>query len=419
MKKISTVLLLFGLSLSLMASQERKVLIIGIDGTRPDALLKANTPTIDSLVATSLYSYAAWHMGITISGPSWSDIMCGVWEQKHGVTGNDYSGSKFNDYPYFVKRAKEVLPDLYAVQVAEWSALYNYVYNDGFDEKIKTACDACMDETNNTAELACAELSNDNLDCMFLYFDQVDVTGHTTGFSKANNKYIQAIEYVDAKVNVALNCLRNRPNYVNEDWLILLITDHGGLGLGHGGGTKDERKIWWIASGDAVEHGENNAPDPGTYVSSYKLFNGVIAADPDKIKNALVQTDIAVTALHHLLADTIGDSIQPYIEQWSLDGKSWLKPNTATPVKDNQAKAFFINLYPNPAGNEITIWADFRKYSMLTWRIIDMSGKVMMSKEVSASYKVNINTVDLPAGVYAAEVELPNGEKAVRQFVKQ
>ena len=37
--------------------QENKVLIIGIDGSRPDAILTANTPIIDSLWKNGAYSF--------------------------------------------------------------------------------------------------------------------------------------------------------------------------------------------------------------------------------------------------------------------------------------------------------------------------------------------------------------------------
>jgi hypothetical protein len=56
--------------------QRRKVLVIGIDGTRSDALQQANTPNLDSLAINGFHSYDSWQIDITVSGPSWSSIMC-------------------------------------------------------------------------------------------------------------------------------------------------------------------------------------------------------------------------------------------------------------------------------------------------------------------------------------------------------
>ena len=79
MKKIYTLLFFAVLLQTAYASQNRKVLVIGIDGCRSDALQQANTPHLDSLIATGLFTYDAWHCGITVSGPSWSTIMTGTW----------------------------------------------------------------------------------------------------------------------------------------------------------------------------------------------------------------------------------------------------------------------------------------------------------------------------------------------------
>ena len=92
------------MALGSFASQKRKVLIIGWDGVHSDALQQANTPNLDSLISEGLFTYDSWHPGITLSGPSWSTIMTGVWWNKHGVSSNTYIGSKFNDYPYFTTR---------------------------------------------------------------------------------------------------------------------------------------------------------------------------------------------------------------------------------------------------------------------------------------------------------------------------
>lgn len=69
---------------SLAAGAERKVLFIGIDGCRPDAIEKADTPNIDRLVANGVMSTNTSILGPrdcgneTISGPGWSSIFTGV-----------------------------------------------------------------------------------------------------------------------------------------------------------------------------------------------------------------------------------------------------------------------------------------------------------------------------------------------------
>ena len=85
-------ILSFSLFFTTLWSQDlKKVLIIGIDGCRSDALEIASTPTIDSLINEGIFSPDALNDDITISGPGWSANLCGVWSDKHQVTNNDFS----------------------------------------------------------------------------------------------------------------------------------------------------------------------------------------------------------------------------------------------------------------------------------------------------------------------------------------
>ena len=58
-----------------------------------------------------------------------------------------------------------------------------------------------------------------------LYSHLVDGVGHKYGFGLHIPEYVKAIEAVDTCIGDLLKKLENRKN---EDWLICLITDHGG-----------------------------------------------------------------------------------------------------------------------------------------------------------------------------------------------
>lgn len=395
MKQLLTTLLLLVVC-SAFAQQTRKVLVIGIDGTRSDALQQANTPNLDGLIANGLYTWNAWHCGITVSAPSWSDIMCGVWEAKHGVTSNSYTNSHYDQYPYFPQRAKEFLPDLYCVQVTEWAPMSDNVYNDGWDVKIKVP----DGQGTPTADAAVQYLAVDSLDCMFVYFDAVDLAGHASGFAPSNPNYMAAIEGVDGHIGTVLNALYARPNYANEDWLILVITDHGGIGTGHGGNSDNERHIWWIASGNAVTPQELPGGDPGTYWLVYQLL-GTPAVDDNILATSPVQTDIGVTALHHLIYET-GTNPED-VSAWDLDGKSWLKVFTA--VNEKPSDELIVTLYPNPASDLITLWYDNAKNEEVTYSITDVSGKkITASNVLTSKNKMTFDLTGNAPGMYLINI---------------
>ena len=399
-----------------IASQKRKVLFIGIDGTRTDALQAANTPNIDSLVAHGSYTYDSWCLGITVSGPSWSTIFSGVWYPKHGVTDNSYSGSKFDKFHLFPALAKQHKSALYASEVMEWPPLIDDVPNiyDGYDVRIHVTDGG----TTPTASATATQLLNSNLDVMTCYFDIVDITGHSSGFSPTNPAYITAIESVDASIGTIITALKNRANYANEDWLILLTTDHGGTGTGHGGNTVSERHIWWLGAGPNIRHRQLNTAgtDPGTY---RVVPPGV---DTVALKKVPVQADIAVTALHFLLYDL---NIYPAIRTMdSLDGVSWLDTIYVPPVETGVSQVKYtlsdeLKIYPNPSTNIVTLWFDHNN-APVSYTVIGLNGAVVKKEELAdmQGLKLNIDLSAQPAGAYIIRLQVGN-EVAERKVLIQ
>ena len=77
--KLLTLSLIVFLPLAAFSQNAKKVLIIGVDGCRPDAMEVAATPNIDNLISNGLFRPDALNDDITYSGPGWSSILCGVW----------------------------------------------------------------------------------------------------------------------------------------------------------------------------------------------------------------------------------------------------------------------------------------------------------------------------------------------------
>lgn len=240
-----TVLVL--LSTSLWAQQIPKVLIIGIDGVRSDALEVAHTPNLDGLIAEAIYSPDALNDDITISGPGWSAILCGVWSDKHLVTGNNFSGNNYEEYPSLFRRIEDFNANFHTVSFCHWGPINDHIVGEDADFKLNLSTDA---EVENQAA---AYLGVNDPDVMFLHFDDVDGAGHGSGFSPDNPTYISAIEQTDLHVGGVLEAVRNRSTYAQEDWLVLVTTDHGGLGTSHGGNSFAEQRVFFIASKNDLE----------------------------------------------------------------------------------------------------------------------------------------------------------------------
>ncbi len=278
-----------GPTIQSQGTQSRHVLLIGIDGVRSDALQAANTPALDGLIASGAVTWDAFAGGpggagnpsqqATSSGPGWASMLTGVWVDKHGVGSNGaFASGNFSTYPHFFARIRSAHPNAYLASVVQWhpinqNMLLPYPGLASFAAQVPDAGTAVRDA-------AVLQLSSQDPEVLFLHFDDVDHAGHGFGFSVQVPEYLAAIEETDANIASVLAAIGARPNVANEDWLVVVSTDHGGSGTGHGGQSAGERRIFVIASGGEVVQGTFQ-PGPGhTVVPSTVLKHLQIPVDP-------------------------------------------------------------------------------------------------------------------------------------------
>jgi hypothetical protein len=407
MKNFYLFFILFISAQTIQASQKRKVLIIGIAGARSDAMQKANTPALDGLISKGFYTSSSWHRGQTISAPSWSTIMCGVEYPKHKVVDNTYAGNDYANYPYFPTRAKSCLPNLYSAQIVQWPNMSDNPTNDGWSKKIKVQYGA----GDQSVKAAQTQLAYPNLDVLFVCFDEADIVGHTTGFSPTNANYITAIETIDGYVNSILTSLYNRPDYANEDWIVLVTTDYGGIGTTHGGNSPQERELWWIGTGNKSTSSLGGNVDPGCFpLNNFDALAG--AKNP-------AQYDIAVTALDHLLRGSACKTIDP---AWNLDGKSWLDSlHTEVPngIANNSKDQLDVKVFPNPSSGLVSLWFDNESNQPVVYKLFNVLGEEIHEDEykgVLYKNKINIDLINSPTGIYYVELII-GSSKATKKIM--
>lgn len=236
-------------------TRHRKVLFIGIDGCRSDALIAANTPHIDKVIASGAVSYETLIRDgeVTVSGPGWSSMLTGVWSSKHQVINNDFLDPNLDQYPVFFSRLRDMWPDVYVVSVVHWEPINTKIV-EGADEEL-------FGSDEEVGQLAVKALSNPMVDVLFVAFDDVDGAGHKFTYDPAVRDYLGVIERTDGYIGQILQALYARPNYNEENWLIILTADHGGINKGHGGNTLEERTIFLAVSGpDSIKGTITPAP---------------------------------------------------------------------------------------------------------------------------------------------------------------
>jgi predicted AlkP superfamily pyrophosphatase or phosphodiesterase len=254
-------------------------MFIGIDGCRADALVEAMSrgmaPQMKALSESGLLTRQIYAGGrkdtithqSTVSGPGWSSLLTGVWKDKHHVENNRFLGGRFQSYPHFMRCIKDLRPSSWCASFVNWPEIHKFIADGSkngekefLDEKFTALPDASKhgkdyaDLDISVRDAAISSLRTQNPDAMFIYFAQVDEYGHgiidsRANFSPDSTLYLHAIGVVDSHIGEVIRAMRARPSFADEDWLVVLTTDHGGRGNGHGGDSIEERNIWLLAHG--------------------------------------------------------------------------------------------------------------------------------------------------------------------------
>ena len=280
-KFFSYLIIAFSLFYSCTKPMQNKVLIIGIDGCRPDALLSASTPNIDKLWKNGAYSFHTKTDDISYSGSCWTGMLTGVWHAKHNVLSNKYLDPNIEEFPHFFNRVKTFNSNLKTYSITHWSPLHTILQNG--DADIALDFDSDQKVTNEVVKV----LLHNDVDAMFIHLDDVDHSGHSSGFHPENKEYLSTIENADINVGKMISALKKRDHYLNENWLIIISTDHGGSEKTHGKNTPEHTTIFYIVSGKSAAKG--------------------------KIQTQVNIVDVAVSAMQHLGLDIK--------DEWNLDGK--------------------------------------------------------------------------------------------------
>jgi len=274
---LSTFALLFGFAMD-AAALTNKVLIIGMDGTMPSALAVARTPNLDALKSNGCHSVRVVTHPVTHSAACWSSLFTGVWGDKHGVNdpGNSFTGNQFASYPSFFKHLEMANSNWNTLALARWAPMLTAVPD--ADVKLSFDSDAAV------ADETCRRLTNSNPDVMWMLLLDVDSAGHASGWGPTVSNYVRAIEIADGRVGQIIGALTNRTTYSQENWLVIVHTDHG----------------------------EHDHPDPERSRIIYSIVSGPSAARGVMWPSPSI-VDVCATVLKHM-----GVAIDP---AWNLDAR--------------------------------------------------------------------------------------------------
>lgn len=246
---------------------DKHVVVISIDGLRPDVLLRAKAPNIRALTEHGSFTFWAESTDLAITLPTHVSMLTGVPPSKHQVLWND---------------DRDVNPSMLAVPT-----LFDLTKKAGFSNamvvgKRKLAIMArpgMVDWLNApegkakpdalTVSARAAEILRQHRpSVLFVHFPDPDSVGHAAGWGSPAQ--VAVADRADQGVGTIVAALRELG--LSDKTLLIVTADHGGSGRSHGAKFPFSHYIPWIAVGPGVRENYDLTLEPKLAVRVVDVF---------------------------------------------------------------------------------------------------------------------------------------------------
>lgn len=233
----------------------KHVVIISIDGLRPDAIEQTDTPTLDTLRARGAYQPAAQAVLPSVTLVNHASMLSGLSPAKHGIywNSNEPDLGKIKG-PTLFSVAHEA--GLSSVMVVGKPKLEQLVLPNSVDDFIYAGF------TDRQVVNKAVEVIRERMpDLLFIHLPDVDSAGHSVGWMSPGQ--LLTLSLTDRLLGEVVAALEAQ-GYL-ADTLLIVTADHGGSGFKHGSDSSEDMTIPWLAVGPGVPTGVTLASPIVTY----------------------------------------------------------------------------------------------------------------------------------------------------------
>jgi predicted AlkP superfamily pyrophosphatase or phosphodiesterase len=230
------------------------VFLIGLDGWGSWCMETGECPFIREMMQEGSYTLNKRTVLPSSSGPNWAAMMNGTPVEATGIISNNATPdfkplvlTEHNAQPTFFHQLKQVCPEAETGVICEWGDFLNYTDPAcvDFQKKIhdpETFTEAVVEESVQYIQEKKPVLC-------FIHIDALDHKGHANG--QGSPEYYAELPLVDSRVQRIVEGIKAAGIY--EDSIILLTSDHGHLGTGHGGTSMLEMETPFVIWGKGVK----------------------------------------------------------------------------------------------------------------------------------------------------------------------
>lgn len=201
---------------------DKKVILILVDGMRPDAVLNCGEPWVNDLIAGSLHTFSCRTVMPSVTLPCHMSLFHSVDPQRHGVTTNTWA-PQVRPIEGLVERLdREGKKCGFFIT---WEELRDLARPDHL-----AICHTLNLHKNERTDIRATDsaiewIGQEQPDFTFLYLGETDEVGHAHGW--------MGPEYLASVAN-ALRCVRRVREAFGDSYDIILTADHGGHDRTHG-----------------------------------------------------------------------------------------------------------------------------------------------------------------------------------------
>lgn len=248
----------------------KQVVIISVDGMRPDLMLRADTPNMHAMMDRGSFTLWARTTAESVTLPSHTSMLTGVVPIKHTIQWNMDLPLTHPVYPAF--------PTIFELA---HQAGYTTAMIAGKTKFINLAKPGTLDwvyipfspkaEDPEVAVQAVSVILQHQPQVLFVHFPSVDNAGHMYGWS--SKQQLDAIAGADRAIGQILWALNER--HATDSTFMIVTADHGGSGLLHGPDDPRSRNIPWLATGPKVRKGIDLTIYPQLTINTEDTFSTV------------------------------------------------------------------------------------------------------------------------------------------------
>lgn len=231
-----------------MEKGQNKVIVVLVDGMRPDGMVATGHPFVETIRARFSYSLSARTVEPSVTLPCHMSLFHSVDPARHGVTTNTYMPQVRP-----IKGLAEAIDGagLSATFFYTWEELRDLSRPDSLAYSVLVNQHKRADTDTEITRIALEYICANEPDFAFVYLGETDeVGGHDAGWMS---------ETYEKSVSKALDCIERIFEQMPQGYSLIILADHGGHERSHGTTLPEDMTIPVCAFGTEFAEGREFA----------------------------------------------------------------------------------------------------------------------------------------------------------------